>query len=289
MPDATPATLPRTSPTVPTVGRVSASPGLALPTPVGATLLIKTAPPEPDGWKVYSDVVGATTGFVWALAVLIAVCLLRHPLRMLIEAFSSRVKDPNASIVIGPIELKRIEVLESKLASQAESNQVDRQVLTARPSPLKSPNTESVATPAERLAELADRYQNVDVPDWTERVRIKDDIAAEMAQLVIAHRLPREELARNPNEGIRMALATAINTMPLPDDARWIQIAAPGVRLKHVRYRFMMAIARLVQLGYINPAQAVAFGKLADSYRANADQSLSRRIDRTLLVLSAAT
>jgi hypothetical protein len=251
--------------------------------PAWGTLVVQTTPPAHEGWKAFSEVTVATTGILWAFLAILSITLFKGPLREILSALGKRIADPNSTFKLGPFELQRIAVLESKVASQAESSQVDRQVLTASAAALAKGYVDSDAMA--QLRELAKLYQNVNISSWADRVRRKDDIAAQMASLVIDNQLSRESLARDPDEGIRMALATTITTEALPVDPQWIELAAPGIQLKHVRYRFMMAIARLVQLGYVSQAQAQDFSNLAEQYRLNADDSLLQRIDRTLILL----
>jgi hypothetical protein len=251
--------------------------------PASGTLVVQTMPPAHEGWKAYSEAVGATTGLLWVVVVVLAIVLFKKHVARLLEVFGNRIADPGSSFKLGPLELQRITVLESQVASQAESNHVDRQVLVAGTQIRAEGATDSNAE--SRLRELANLYRNVNIKAWAERVRRKDEIAAQMASLVVECRLSREALARDPDESIRMALATTINTLPLPDDPRWIQLAAPGIQLKHVRYRFMMAIARLVQVGYLKQIEAQEFIRLAEQYRENADDSLLERIERTRVLL----
>jgi hypothetical protein len=262
---------------------------MAMPPPKDATapawgsLVVQTTPPAHEGWKAYSEATVATTGILWALLAILTVALFKEPLREILSAFGKRIADPNSTFKLGPLELQRIAVLESKVASQAESSQVDRQVLTASGIAVAKAYVDFDAMA--ELREQAKLYQNVNISNWADRVRRKDEIAAKMASLVIDYQLSREVLARDPDEGIRMALATTITTQALPGDPQWIQLAAPGIQLKHVRYRFMMAIARLVQLGYVSQAEAQDFINLTDQYRLSADDSLLQRIERTLILL----
>lgn len=251
--------------------------------------LVSRAAPETEAtyWKPITDAMTATAGILWPLIAIFAIVFLRKQIGDAARALATRLADPTQALKLGPLELsRRINALES----QVESSRVENQVLASAVTPLVnrvSEETDQVtaADQAQAMLELralADQYKSVNVPDWAERVRAKDAIAARMASLVITRKIPREVLARDKDEGVRMALATVITTEPKPEDENWIAIAAQGIQLKHVRYRFMMAIGRLAEFKLLTPAKAQEFEALAVEYRKNADGSLLQRIQRTL-------
>ena len=248
--------------------------------------LVSRAVPDKEAsdWKPITDAMTATANILWPLIAICALVLLREQIRQAAVALATRFADPNQNLKLGPLELsRRVNALES----QIESSRVENQVLASAVAPIVNRATEADQDEALReLRALADQYKTVNIPDWGERVRAKDAIAARMANLVITRKIPRALLARDSDEGVRMALATVITTDPRPEDEKWIAIAAPGVQLKHVRYRFMMAIGRLAEFKLLPASRAREFEELAVEYRRNADESLLQRIDRTLQAIA---
>jgi hypothetical protein len=205
-------------------------------------------------------------------------------LRNAAMALARRFADPNQAVKIGWFELsQRMNTLESQL----ESSRVENQVLATAVNPVAHRVTEVDTNQAMgELRALAEQYTHVNISDWRERVRAKDLLAARMAALAAARNLSREVLARDSDEGVRMALATLITIDPRPEDDKWISIAAPGIKLLHVRYRFMMAIGRLAEFKLLTPERAHEFEKLTVEYRSKADDSLLDRIDRTVQAIA---
>lgn len=240
--------------------------------------------PAPTGWDTYSAAATATAQLLWPLLILCALLVFRTQLRAAVQALTQRIRDPNFSLAVGPFELTaRVKELTSKV----ESLQVDSVVLSRQ---VSTPAAASGGDAAfEALRRLADEYRNVAIPDWQQRVLKKDELAAEMARQVISGGISRAKLSQERDEGMRMALATTIHFSPTPGDEELIKVAAPGVQLKHVRYRFMMAIGKLDQLGLISPRNIQWVLQLAEEYRRSADPPLLDRIDRTVSAVSAVT
>jgi hypothetical protein len=131
------------------------------------------------------------------------------------------------------------------------------------------------------LMSLADRYLAVSIPDWAERVRAKDDLALQMGSHIITHRIPRDLLAEQEYEGVLVGLASAINAVPEWGDAqRLIKAFAKLTRL-HVKYRFAVAFANLIQKRVLTRSELDAVQRVLDSFMEAADQSLRTRIEGT--------
>lgn len=237
-----------------------------------------------DYWKPITDAMTATANLLWPLIAIVAIVFLRKQIVQAAAALATRFADPDQSLKLGPLEVsRRIDALES----QVESSRVENQVLVSVAAPVVQRSTEADQGEAMReLRVLAEQYRNVKISDWSERVRAKDAIAARMASLVITAKIPREALARDKDEGVRMALATVITSDPKAGDENCIAVAAPGIGLRHVRYRFMMAIGRLAEFKLLSAARARDFLALATDYRKGADDSLLGRIDRTVQAIT---
>jgi hypothetical protein len=109
----------------------------------------------------------------------------------------------------------RLEALTSALESQSLAQGVIAHTAVARvgePGPPGQP-TPTGQIPSE-LQVLADEYLAVEIPDWAARVRAKDELALRLGSYVIAHRVSKDLLAVQENEGLLVGLASAVNALP---------------------------------------------------------------------------
>ena len=268
------------------IDHASAIPGVSIVetgTTPARTLAVQIVPADssPDIWKHVADIAGAAA---WPIVALVALWLLRTQLRQFVHTLSIRAKDPNTSIKFGPFELA---IRDLKLG--AEETNARLQVLTQLDATqIHAAAAPEVAKPIpEQLRTLAKQYVDVSDPVPEKRIQQKDDLAAKMASLVIREQIPRETLASETSDGLRTALATVVNSVPLAGDDEWLAKSAKGASLMHTRYRVMMAIARLARLGLLSPARAREFIALAESYKKPpADSDLLERIERTVELLT---
>lgn len=130
----------------------------------------------------------------------------------------------------------------------------------------------------DHLRALANEYLNVRISDYGERVRDKNRRAAEMGAYVIKRGIDRNKLAEETNEGLLLALAAAVQgAAELADTNRLIRAAHRVSRL-HVQYRFLLAFARLLDLGYVSDEQRAAIRTILDLFETRADDSLRQAI-----------
>jgi hypothetical protein len=251
---------------------------MATPAAPNQVWLITSKPSDENAGltlKPITEFLGAMAEILWPLIFIVIVSRLWKKIHEVIGILIIRLQNPNTNIKIGPLELT-VKNLQSEIKSLQEDTQALASVSTATSTP---------TTPAKPISEalraLSSEYKAVNATDWSERVRKKDELAGKMANLVIREGISREALAQDPDEGIKMALATVIHVNPQPGDDALITVAAPNVQLLNVRYRFMMAIARLAQLKLISADRLDSFKALCRHYRVNADESLNDRIDRT--------
>ena len=242
----------------------------------GTVVLMERAP---EGHSPVVEYLNSIAGVLWPLLLIAVIWALRRELRRIAKSVAERVENPNSKLVIGPFELS--------LASRVESLELDHQVvsgpaLLGRSESAVRPPAESI--PAELLAE-AEQYLHVEISDWKARVDRKDEIAAAMARRVIGENVSRRALAESPNEGIRMALATAIHVDSRENDDFWILQAAPRIKHLHVRYRFLMAVARLADRRLLRAEFVAPMRTLCFDYVEGADASLLTRIQRTRAAL----
>jgi hypothetical protein len=130
----------------------------------------------------------------------------------------------------------------------------------------------------EQLKELADRYLRVRAESWAERVRLKNDLAAQMAAVIIQNSLSRDELSRSTHEGILIGLAAAIQHSPQAGDPGRLVAAAPVTSRLHVQYRFVLAFARLLDGDLLSPQDKAAVIEVLNTFEARADGSLRSAI-----------
>jgi hypothetical protein len=229
-----------------------------------------------DGSAGVDSHINAAATLLWPVVVIGLAWWLRTELRQILAALAARLADPRTEISAGPLKLVTLE-------SRIESIELDQTV------GLPSLSAGATSAPAESvpqaLIDAANQYLDVNIPDRSARLKRKDEIAAEMARIVVGGNIARKTLAASANEGLRMALATAVHIDPrVGDDAC---IAAGGRNLKrlHVRYRFAMAMARLAERRLVKPESIIVFRQLCAEYSEGADADLHGRIARTLAVL----
>ena len=173
------------------------------------------------------------------------------------------------------------EGLRGERVLQAQAGKVSQQVQEALQRPLEeTPATEAVP-PGEiddHLRALADEYLNIRIGDWAARVQKKNELAAAMGAHVIKRGISRDRLAEQTNEGLLLALATAVHAQPEPADTDRQIKAAYHVNRLHVQYRFVLAFTRLLELGYVTSEQKAAIRRILDAYESRADASLRQAI-----------
>lgn len=240
-----------------------------------AVQVVPVAPPD----ETLKHVAAMTGAVVWPIVAVVALVLFREKLAGLVESFSIRIKDPRTTFEAGPIKIGN-ELRDLKFKGEETDTRV--QVLTQLEADRSVARTDAAKPISDELKNLAQQYEEVNDSALEKRIQRKDDLAAKMAGLVISEQIPRGALAEGANnDGLRTALATVVNTLPLPRDDEWLATAGPGAVFKHTRYRFMMAIARLARLGMLSPSRAREFLGLAETYKKEADKLLLERIART--------
>jgi hypothetical protein len=224
---------------------------------------------------------------VWPVTLLVVFVMLRRQIRQAADAIGQRMGDKSSDISITREGLRissRLDALTSAVESQGLAQDViahtAMRVGEARLGEPGQPRPAVDEIPPELLS-LADRYLAVSIPDWAERVRAKDDLALQMGSDIITHRTPRDLLAEQDHEGLLVGLASAINAVPEWGDAqRLIKASAKLTRL-HVKYRFTMAFANLIQKRLLTRSELDSVQRVLDSFMEGADQSLRTRVEGT--------
>jgi hypothetical protein len=154
-----------------------------------------------------------------------------------------------------------------------------------------APNTnEEVEAKQDQLRQMANDYDNVRIPDWSARVQKKEDISAAMAAFANTNQISKDDIlsmyAASPSDGLLIALATLIILTPEAGDNDRLLRYGFQIRSKHVRYRTLNAIAKLLDQKLIGPSKWTQFKALVTSFRLNADNSLNSKIDEISSLLN---
>jgi hypothetical protein len=124
------------------------------------------------------------------------------------------------------------------------------------------------------LRPLADRYLQVDEPDWSRRVRIKADLAEALGALIIERGIPRDEVAASPHEGCLIGLAAAVLHTPEPGDMGRLLAASVNAQRLHVQYYFVLAFGRLLERGLVTESERARLKEVLARFESRADASL---------------
>jgi hypothetical protein len=146
----------------------------------------------------------------------------------------------------------------------------------------------------ERILEFAKKYNDVISSNKVERVRLRSDLANQMAALINKDLSYRDWAVKTAlekhNVGLIAGLATAINAEPVAGDQGRLFSVAHLVPFKHARNRIAAAIgsvfdAKIASQADIQPALAI----LSIYYNNNSDSSMQQRVRQTLAQISQST
>jgi TIR domain-containing protein len=133
------------------------------------------------------------------------------------------------------------------------------------------------------LLELIDQYLNVDFSELAERVKRKNSLANEMADLVIASNINRRELiefddVEEFSQGLILALVSVSSIAPERDDAALLIKIGKDIDKLHVKFKFVSAVATLVERVELSKKTVIALEDIIDSFAYGADKALLNRI-----------
>jgi hypothetical protein len=148
---------------------------------------------------------------------------------------------------------------------------------------LKQVNSSLLMSP---LIKMANQYLEINIQDWKERTKKKNDVAVELGTYVITNRLPKEKLTNEDNEGLLLALAEAIYIRPEINDIDLLIKVESKVTRWHVKFRILRSIDQLIEKHCIIRDKIPAINQILKSYAFDADDYLLKKID---LVGSATT
>ncbi len=227
----------------------------------------------------------------WPLTVLILAYLGRNEIRKIVTTIGDRIAQKNTNVQIGKEGIK-IETQLEEYRSKVEGQEIDieqvkslvMEITSAKASVNRSERRQDYIDAD--LRKLADEYVNVGAQDWRDRVRIKDDIARKMANHVITNNVGRDLLAVEHHEGLILALAATIHSLPQQGDAdRLLRVAHETNRL-HVRYRIVLAFNRLIERGMTDLDDIERIRQILNNYEHDADEPLVRRITATRTIIN---
>lgn len=143
----------------------------------------------------------------------------------------------------------------------------------------------------DQLREMTSEYDNVRIADWGQRVQMKEQLAAKMAVFAIDNHISKDDIlnlyAQNASEGLIITLATIIIDSPEPTDVDRLLKYSDKVTYKHVQYRMLNAIGKLLERKLVTPTQLSRLNAFVDNCKATADASLMKKIDEISVLLSS--
>ena len=245
--------------------------------------------------QILEELVKLAGHLAWPAAILLIIVIMRFELKAVFRALTSRVADPETKIKLSTDGLEigsrvdaalgRIESLET---DQNQSKDLIRGVLLTDNNGQKNASPSPGATIDPDLMKLADEYLQIRAKEWRERVRLKDEAASKMANLVLTRHISKDLLAAQGHEGLIMALAAAIHSFPDKDDFARISLIADKVDRLHIKYRIVMAIGRIFERNLAASDDTNEALRILDQFTEDADPPLRRRITQTKAILELA-
>ena len=146
-------------------------------------------------------------------------------------------------------------------------------------------------TQINQLKKLAEEYDAIH-SDTTEAMESKNEIASNMGKYVLDKTIGKQAVAgmlkKDYNEGLLMALATAITMRPEAGDFLLLFNAIGEVSHLYVRYRILTALGILCDKQFIPAGHKQDILVLLKRFQENADDSLQKKIaDTSTLIMSS--
>lgn len=141
------------------------------------------------------------------------------------------------------------------------------------------------------LREMASEYDNIRIADWGQRVQKKEQLAAVMAVFAIDNHIGKDDIlnlyAQNASEGLIITLATIIIDSPEAADVDRLLKYSDKVTYKHVQYRMLNAIGKLLERKLVTPTQLSRLNTFVNNCKPTADASLMKKIDEISVLLNS--
>jgi hypothetical protein len=241
----------------------------------------------------------------WPMSILIIVCLIRKQIKSLLDNISIKIRDPSSDVTLGKdgLEIKsrtnaalgiieslrsEVDALKQKVFSVSKIAEItsfdvsdlDKSKITDVQSHLLEANGVD-----DNLKILADEYLSISSPDWNKRVREKTQLATKLGNHVISYKISRDILAKEENEGLILALASAINSFPENGDLDRLYWVKDKVTRLHVKYWIVMAIGRIFECIKMKTEDFNRAQQILDLFTLGADKSLQNRIIQTRSII----
>jgi len=240
--------------------------------------------------KVIEELVKLMGHLAWPVFIFVTLFFLRSEIKSAISAFAKRMADPSSDVSIGKEGLSIKSRVDAALG-RIESLEIDQN--QSKDLILGVLEKESILAPKEHsevvdpeLMKLADEYLQIDAKEWTDRVRLKNESARKMANLVLTRNISKDLLASQAHEGLVMALVSAIHTSPDEKDFDRISVIVHKVSRLHVKYIIAMAIGRIFEQRLAANTDVDRAQEILDLYTIGADQSLRNRIAQTKAIIT---
>jgi hypothetical protein len=216
----------------------------------------------------------------WPVLGLVAFISLRGRVANVLEAAKKRLEDTKTKVSVtkdGSITFEAVAEGRKEVERQVELLNLDN----------KDAQVPQGATAEKQLNDMATQYLGRHSDDPIKRRNAKDSIARRMGALVVQNKIPLQSLLDARNEAKLAALAHA--SMLTPDAGQLDLLAQASIfaTLLHVRYALAMAFARLIEAGMVTPNDHFKVFRALVPMRDGADESLQRRIEKTLALLWA--
>lgn len=222
----------------------------------------------------------------WPVTVLIAIYVLRTELRDFMKKLTDQISSRAVSFSVGTkgLEIKMAAMSTRVTAIQAVQEQSKSSAARGRRSSRGKDKADGGAIPA-RLSELASEYLNLDIADYRERVRRKNEMTHEMGDLVVDGNVSRKLLVSSGDEGLIVAFAGAVVAQPEPGDLTMLLGTQRVAKRLHVRYRLVLALAVLINKGAVADADRERVDTTLTVFNEDADPPLRKLIADTKSLL----
>lgn len=128
------------------------------------------------------------------------------------------------------------------------------------------------------LQDLASRYKAVALPDLGARVAAKNELAGKLSKFLVERGVNRDWLAQQEDEVMILGLATLVQAFPQDGDTERLLKAATKAQRLHVRYKVVLALSKLADIGALRAEDRTATQALLETWAPGADEDLSKRI-----------
>ncbi len=237
------------------------------------------------------DISELIRSFAWPLTVLIVLYVLRLELRGFLTKLTDSIGEA-AQISIGAKGLdlkfnKKLAAVNSRAtAIQATLEQFKPSTRKGRRNAKASNDASSAAPIPAELEELATEYLGVEIDNYKERLRYKNELAKEMGEVALAEGASRKVLAGSRNEGLILAFSSMVIAQPEPGDlGLWFTAASAAKQRLHVRYRLVVALTVLINKGFVATSDGQRALQALDTQEEGADGPLLTLISDTKSLL----